>query len=195
MPIMTSIIVASENPVKITAVEKGFRAMFPEEDIVVSGVNVPSGVSHQPMTNVETEYGAQTRVANAKKVKPEGDFWVGIEGGVEENNTTMDCVQRSSEPSRRAELESFAWIVIQSKDGRVGKGKTGTLILPPQVADLIQNGKELGEADDIVFQQKNSKHQNGAVGILTGNIIDRTKYYTDAVILALIPFKHKEYYS
>ena len=192
---MTSIIVASENPVKITAVEKGFRAMFPEEDIVVSGVNVPSGVSHQPMTNVETEYGAQTRVANAKKVKPEGDFWVGIEGGVEENNTTMDCVQRSSEPSRRAELESFAWIVIQSKDGRVGKGKTGTLILPPQVADLIQNGKELGEADDIVFQQKNSKHQNGAVGILTGNIIDRTKYYTDAVILALIPFKHKEYYS
>jgi inosine/xanthosine triphosphatase len=177
---MKTIIVASENPVKIAAVENGFRAMFSKEDITVSGVNVPSGVSHQPMTNAETEHGAQTRVANAKKAKPEGDFWVGIEGGVEESNTMM---------------ESFAWIVIQSKDGYVGKGKTGTFILPFQVADLIKGGKELGEADDIVFQQKNSKQQNGAVGILTGNVIDRTKYYTDAVILALIPFKHKEYYQ
>jgi len=176
---MTSIIVASENPVKIASVEKGFHAMFPEEDITVYGVNVPSGVSHQPMTNAETEHGAQTRVANAKKIKPDADYWIGIEGGVEELNGMM---------------ESFAWIVVESRDGKMGKGKTGTLILPPQVADLIQNGKELGEADDIVFQQKNSKHQNGAVGILTGNIIDRTKYYTDAVILALIPFKHKEYY-
>ncbi|MEA2092741.1 MAG: DUF84 family protein, partial [Patescibacteria group bacterium] len=55
-------------------------------------------------------------------------------------------------------------------------------------------GKELGEADDIVFQRNNSKQENGAVGILTGDVVDRTKCYTEAVILALIPFKNVNLY-
>ncbi|MEA2092675.1 MAG: DUF84 family protein, partial [Patescibacteria group bacterium] len=56
------------------------------------------------------------------------------------------------------------------------------------IIELIKEGKELGEADDIVFQRNNSKQENGAVGILTGDVVDRTKCYTEAVILALIPF-------
>jgi non-canonical (house-cleaning) NTP pyrophosphatase len=59
---------------------------------------------------------------------------------------------------------------------------------------LIDTGKELGEADDIVFGHTNSKQKNGAVGILTGNVIVRTSYYTEAVILASIPFKNAEIY-
>ena len=62
------------------------------------------------------------------------------------------------------------------------------------VVDLINQGKELGEADDIVFGHSNSKQKNGAVGILTGNLIDRTQFYVEAMILALIPFLNKEIY-
>ncbi|MBQ0741266.1 DUF84 family protein, partial [Aquimarina celericrescens] len=36
--------------------------------------------------------------------------------------------------------------------------------------------------------------KSGAVGILTGDIIDRTAYYTEAGILALIPFKNADLY-
>jgi inosine/xanthosine triphosphatase len=118
-------------------------------------------------------------VGNAKKARPNADFWVGIEGGVEEN---------------KKDMESFAWVVIQSKDGAVGKGRTGTFALPPKVAKLIRQGKELGEADDIVFGQKDSKQKMGAVGLLTGNVIDRTAYYTHAVILALIRFKNRKFF-
>jgi non-canonical (house-cleaning) NTP pyrophosphatase len=39
---------------------------------------------------------------------------------------------------------------------------------------LVESGKELGDADDIVFGKSNSKQQNGAVGILTHDIITRT---------------------
>jgi len=172
-----TIIVASTNPVKIQAVTNEFSKMFPTRKYAFEGISVPSSVSHQPRTNAETEKGALSRVENAKKERPNADYWVGIEGGVEENGRDM---------------EAFAWVVIESKGGQVGKGRTGTFTLPPKVAELIRMGKELGEADDIVFGQSNSKQKMGAVGLLTGNVIDRTDYYTHAVILAFIRFKRYE---
>jgi len=59
---------------------------------------------------------------------------------------------------------------------------------------LIRQGKELGEADDIVFGRSNSKQENGAVGLLTDNAIDRAQLYEHAMILALIPFKNEALY-
>ena len=50
-------------------------------------------------------------------------------------------------------------------------------------------------ADDIVFNRKNSKKKDGAIGILTGGLIDRTKYYEEAVALSLIPFLNKSLFS
>ena len=49
---------------------------------------------------------------------------------------------------------------------------------------------ELGHADDQVFKRDNSKQANGAIGILTNNVIDREAYYIHAVIMALVPFKN-----
>jgi len=177
--IMKKIVVASRNPVKISAVSESFKKMFPEEVFEVEGISVPSGVSDQPMTESETAQGALNRIHNASEMVPGADFWVGIEGGVEEKDNNM---------------EVFAWVMIKSRENEVCKGKTGTFILPPKITELIRQGKELGEADDIVFGRSNSKQENGAVGLLTSNIIDRTKYYTDAVILALIPIKNRTLY-
>jgi inosine/xanthosine triphosphatase len=175
---MKKIVVASKNPVKINAALSGFLKMFPNEQFEVEGVSVQSGVSEQPQNDSETFTGALNRAENASK-EIKADYWVGIEGGIEQKDSGM---------------EAFAWVVIKSADGKLGKGRTGTFFLPPQIAELIKNGKELGEADDVVFGIKNSKQENGAVGILTGDAIDRTKYYTEAVVLALIPFKNEKLY-
>ena len=53
---------------------------------------------------------------------------------------------------------------------------------------------ELGSANDIVFSKQNSKHNSGAVGLLTNDIITRTTYYQHAAVLALIPLVNKELY-
>jgi inosine/xanthosine triphosphatase len=53
----------------------------------------------------------------------------------------------------------------------------------------------LGEADDIVFGRKNSKTENGAIGLLTGNVINRAELYAHAVVLALVAFKNGELYG
>jgi len=173
------IVIASKNPVKINAVLSAFQKMFPLQNFEIKGVSVVSGVSEQPQNDSETFQGAWNRAENASKAT-DADFWVGIEGGIEEKDS---------------EMEAFAWAIVKSKDGMFGKGRTGTFFLPPKIAELIKQGKELGEADDIVFGRTNSKQENGAVGILTGDVIDRTKYYTEAVVLALIPFKNTALYS
>jgi len=175
----STIVVASHNPVKIQAAVHGFQRMFPEEEFTVQNVSAPSGVSRQPQTNIETLQGALNRARGAARQLPSANYWVGIEGGVEETVT--------------GEMIAFAWVVVCDRQ-REGRGRTGTFYLPPAVADLIRQGKELGEADDIVFGRNNSKQENGAVGLLTGDVIDRAKLYEHAVILALVPFKNAALY-
>ena len=175
---MKTIIIASNNPVKIQAALQGFQRMFPAEEFTIRQLSVPSGVNSQPFTDQETYLGACNRVDSAFQMDPQADFWVGVEGGVEEQD---------------GELSAFAWIVIRSKNRR-SRSRSGTFLLPKKLADLIRQGIELGEADDIVFNRSNSKQANGAIGILTGDVIDRTELYLHAVILALVPFKNDDLY-
>jgi non-canonical (house-cleaning) NTP pyrophosphatase len=63
------------------------------------------------------------------------------------------------------------------------------------VAILVREGMELGDADDIVFAKSNSKQQNGAVGLLTNDVITRKSLYLPAVQMAFIPFLNPELYS
>ena len=90
-------------------------------------------------------------------------------------------------------MAAFAWVFILSGT-QMGKSRTGTFFLPSAVAELVRQGKELGQADDIVFQTENSKQENGAVGLLTGNLMDRAGLYEQAVLLALIPFRNPMLY-
>ncbi|KAF4991785.1 hypothetical protein FGRMN_7625 [Fusarium graminum] len=168
------VIVASNNIPKIKATREGFTQMF-SGSCDFQGVSVDSNVSDQPFSDEETLTGATNRAQNAQKAKPEADFWVGIEGGVESHNGSI-C--------------SFAWIVITGKDGKVGKARTAAYFLPEKTCKLLKDGVELGHADDMVFGQTDSKNKQGSVGLLTGGIVDRAAYYTQAVILALIPFRN-----
>ncbi len=173
------IIVASKNPVKINATREGFMKMFPTELCEVDSIDIASGVSHQPNGDDETFAGAKQRVEAASQARPDADFWVGIEGGIQEHGEGM---------------QTIGWIVIKGPDGKWGKGKTATFFLPHRVAELVRGGKELGDANDIVFHRTNSKQADGSIGLLTGNLITRTSYYIDAVVMALIPFKNTELY-
>jgi inosine/xanthosine triphosphatase len=176
---MIHIVLASQNPVKVRAVLYGFTRMFSGSSFEIETVSVPSGVSDQPLSDAETLQGALNRAGNARIHNPHADYWVGIEGGIEDLN---------------GELAGFAWVAVFSAK-RLGKGRTAAFMIPRQVAELIRQGLELGEADDHIFKRSNSKQDNGAVGILTGDVIDRCALYEQAVILALIPFINPNYYA
>lgn len=175
---MISVVVASENPVKINAVALGFERMFPGEAFRFRGMVVPSGVSDQPMTDQAARLGAVTRASNAQQAAPQADYWVGIEGG---------CAVLEGE------MVAFAWIVVLSNAQR-GSARTAQFRLPKEVQALVEGGMELGAADDSVFGRTNSKQNSGAVGLLTADVVTRTTLYEQAVVLALIPFKNMDRY-
>ena len=138
------------------AVKEGL-SVFLNTEIEIHGVTVQSGVPDQPMGNAETLQGAEIRVENAQVQYPGYDYYVGVEGGVEDT---------------QSELMAFAWIVI-SNGKKTGKARTASFFLPLEVARLVHQGMELGDADDIVFAKSNSKQQNGAIGLLTKDVISR----------------------
>ena len=176
---MKTIVIASKNPVKIKAVKNAFTRMFPCQMFKLESVDVSSGVSNQPESDAEVLKGAENRASNAKKELANAHYWVGIEGGIEDTEFGMTA---------------FAWIVILSKK-QIGRGRTGTFFLPEKVARLVRQGKELGDANDIVFNRSNSKQNYGAIGLLTGNVINRTRLYEHGVIMALVEFKNIELYK
>ena len=72
-----------------------------------------------------------------------------------------------------------------------GFSKTAMFLLPPSLCTLIlDQGMELGHADDVLFRRTNSKQASGTVGLLTNSIIDRATYYEHAILLAMIPWMH-----
>ncbi len=169
------VVVASNNPVKLESTKKAFKKLFKGDQFSFLAVAAPSGVGNQPVGDQETLLGATNRAEYIQEKIPKADFWVGLEGGVEFG--------------KENDMSAFAWIVI--KNGKMaGKARTGTFFLPPEIGRLVRSGKELGEADDIVFNQLNSKQKNGAIGLLSDNVLTRTDLYEQAVLLALIPFKN-----
>ena len=171
---MKTVIIASLNPAKINAVKSAFEAAFPQQEFDFKGVSVASGVADQPMSNEETYQGAVNRVCNAIQAIPEGDFYVGLEAGIEGNVT-------------------FAWMVIES-NGQRGESRSASLMLPPQVIEKLAHANELGDVMDEVFGTDNIKQKGGAIGLLTHNQLTRSSVYHQALILALIPFVNPEHF-
>ena len=178
MTMFNVFIVGSTNPVKVQAVRDGATTMLGE--ITVLSVDVPSGVSAQPIGDDEMIAGAINRANAALRTDGAATFGVGLEGGVVD----------------RAEgLFASAWCVVVHTDGRTGLASTGHFQLPPKVAELVRGGMELGHADDIVFGKTNSKQSTGSIGILTHGKYNRAQFYAPAVMMALIRFVNPELFQ
>ena len=95
--------------------------MFPSVPFEFQTIAVPSGVSVQPATDRETLLGATNRAVNASSKIPNADFWVGVEGGIEDDGV---------------EVAAFAWVVVKSPL-TLGKARTSAFYLPPKVVELI----------------------------------------------------------
>lgn len=167
--------VGSANPVKLGAVRAVLAGVAPAAS--VHSVVAASGVPDQPWGDEETIRGARTRAEGALATLG-GELGVGIEGGVAEADD--------------GSIRTCAWAVVVSRDGRVGIGGSLALPLPPAVARAVREGAELGHAMDAVTGQHDTKTGAGAVGILTGGLIDRQRAYEIIVTYALAPFLSPE---
>ena len=165
------------NPAKLAAVKGGLHRVWPNAQ--VTGVNVPSGVRDQPLTDEEAILGATNRARYALAGQA-ADLGVGVEG----NTVEIE-----------GQMFSTAWVVIVDRAGQRGLGSSGRFLLPESVAQAIRQGGELGPLMDHFTGEQNTKHKQGAVGILTNGLINRTAALETAVIFALTRFLNPEYYE
>lgn len=174
------VIVASENPVKLDATRRGFERVFPDEEIENEGVKTASGVPDQPMSDEETRRGAYNRLRELQGRGQEADYFISIEGGVENVDDT---------------IAAFAWIVISDTNGRTGESRATSFKHPPAIAKGVWQGSEAGHVGDELFGDDNIKQKGGILGKLTGGVITRADQYVDAVVLALIPIINPSLYG
>ncbi len=164
------VLIASLNPVKIGAVEDAFALFMPRPDCRFEGIHVSSGVSDQPLSDTETWQGAHNRVMAAAAAHPNSDYCVGLEGGID---------------MLHGQISTFAWIIVRHQDGRTSQSRSTSLPLPKSITALIDQGLELGDACDRVFNTQNAKQKGGAIGLLTQDNYSRRSTYTQTVCFAL----------
>jgi inosine/xanthosine triphosphatase len=169
-----SISVGTKNPAKIKAVKDGFSRVWPEFAWEITGIDVSSGVSAQPMTDEETIQGALNRAYRSIEKQP-ASYGVGVEGGLHLiGNFWFDC----------------GWIVVVDQFGQEGIGSTARIITPSSMIEKIKAGQELGYVVDEFFGTKNAKQGDGHFGLMTNGAITRTSGYADGVVMALARFLH-----
>lgn len=181
--------VGSTNPVKVTgSVEGARRALQVLTDfrlkVLSDGFSVDSGVPAQPCGDEQTKQGAHNRCISAfeKYREKHGcapNYSIGLEGGIAFLNN--------------GDLECFAWFAVYDGD-KFGYSRSASFVLPKAISDLVKGGMELGDADDRVFGKTNNKQKGGTVGSLTRMAMDRSEYYSHAIVLAFIPFVSSELY-
>jgi len=169
------VIVGSQNPVKIAAAEQIFSQYYDELEVV--GVSVDSGVHDQPIGDA-TIAGARNR---AKKLheQEEGDYFVGIEGGVAKHNGRWMI---------------FTAVTIFDKDGNEGFGLGPHFELPPGLSEELEAGVELGDVMDRMLNEKNVKQKGGAIAAFSRDKCTRKDVCAIAVQMAIVPLLNRERY-
>ncbi|SCB75099.1 inosine/xanthosine triphosphatase [Kosakonia oryziphila] len=170
---MHHVVSATTNPAKIRAILHAFNEIFGEGSCHIESVSVDSGVPEQPFGSQETRAGARNRVENARKLRPDADFWVAIEAGIDEGST-------------------FSWVVIESPEMQ-GEARSATLPLPEIILQKVRAGEALGPVMSHHTGIDEIGRKEGAIGVFTAGKLTRESVYHQAVILALSPFHNAVY--
>ncbi|MGZ7135347.1 MAG: inosine/xanthosine triphosphatase [Methanobacterium sp.] len=169
--------VGSKNPVKVKAVLNVLKAIYGQVD--VRGVDVDSGVPHQPFSKDETIQGAINRAKNA--YSENFDLSVGIESGLMEIKNSLTG------------FIDLQWCAVF--DGqRITLGVSSGFEYPPSVIEEVLKGKEVGEVMDKVTGVNNLGQKAGAVSFLSKGMLDRTENTEQCVLTAMIPRMNNEIY-
>jgi inosine/xanthosine triphosphatase len=178
----TVVAVGSTRRPKLDAVRDALAAITPRfannPTFEITGIEVPSGVRHTPLSREDIMTGARLRVEAlvrmGREKKLPWKYFVGLEGGI-------DVVREGG--VRWAFLESWAYVTDTA--GRASYGLSGAILLPESLAKtVVDDGVELSEAIDAFAGAKGIRDAQGAWGVLTGNLITRQDSFRVALVTA-----------
>lgn len=156
---MSNIYVGSSNRVKIDAVKNVFL------DYNVIGIAVDSEVGIQPLTDDDTIKGAKKRAEGL----PVDGLRIGLEAGVQLVHNMMFLVN---------------WGVLIDQSNNYYYAGGTRIPLPEFVKNkLLKEKTELANVMDEYYQTIDIKHNQGAIGYFTNNLVKRFDIFTHIVKL------------
>lgn len=158
---MLKVYLGSTNPVKIASCE----AVLSPQGYQVIGLEVDSGVNHQPLTDQETMQGALNRALQL----PPKTLRIGLEAGVEFHQNKLFLVN---------------WgVMIDECDYQYWAGGTRIPLPDEFIEKIIKQKQELSDVMAQVYHKINIKHQEGAIGFFTKNFVRRVDIFTHLIKL------------
>ncbi|UOQ87431.1 DUF84 family protein [Gracilibacillus salinarum] len=155
------IIIGTYNQAKMNAV----KDVFSEAEVI--GADVDSKVDSQPRTDEETLAGAINR-AKASRMQIEDGYGIGLEGGV---MLIGD------------QLHLCNWGALVTPDHQLFVASGARIPLPDSIAELVMNGRELGDVMKEWTKLKDIRHHQGAIGIFTNEWVSRKEMFIHVVKL------------
>jgi inosine/xanthosine triphosphatase len=154
------IAIGTKNPTKVNAVKAAFTSYIKGEFV---SINVPSNVSAQPLSDNETMTGAVNRAKNALEAV-NADIGFGLEGGlVKTEDMYFLC--------------NWGAMIDHNQQPIIAGG--ARIVIPNEIGSLVFNGSELSDVMDMYVKKHNVRQNEGAIGIFTNGIVDRTKMFTE----------------
>ena len=174
-----TIIIATQNPGKITALQKSIEDLQLHAEIV--SLPIEPMVSPMPITLGELKSGALERAKRAystyckqaNKCREKIVISLGLEGGFYFSPPWWYLT------GMVAAYSSQKFFITKGFEIPVN---------PTLVSKVIDHEMELGEVIDNLVLKKNTKHHEGAVYYLTNKAITRVEAFKHQVLLALSPF-------
>ena len=160
--------IASTNQVKVNALKEVLS------DYEIISIKVDSGVSNQPKSDEETILGA----INRAKALPGDGLRFGLEAGV-------------TRQFGKLYLVNFGALI--DKNNNIYTAGGTRIELPKVIEDKIFNeGKELALIMEELFQEKDVRSHQGAIGIFTSNMVKRIDIFTHIIKLLYGQYLYKE---
>jgi inosine/xanthosine triphosphatase len=159
--------IGSLNPAKIKAVQSAFEKNGYQ--CMITGVNVPSGVSEMPFNDDETIEGAIGR-ASRSLIETKSNLAIGLEGGVMESKNGLL-------------LTNWGALVEEGKKPIIAGG--ARIILPDEISNRLRSGEELGPVMNDFANRHDVRTTDGAIGVFSNGRIKRDDMFAHVVHLLI----------
>jgi len=168
----------TKNPAKVEGIRLAFSKYFPKPTI--NTIDSGSVTRAQPLGLDQMTEGAIARAKFALS-KLGGDFGVGVEAGIFQiGNDYFDHQQAA----------------VVDASGRVSLGHSAGYPLPAkEVEAMIKAGKELERYAESLSGITEIGDKGGLIHHLTKGVMTRTDLTEQCVMMALIPWLHKDVYG
>ncbi len=168
----------TENPAKVEGIRLAFSKYYPKPTIRT--IDSASVTRAQPLGLDQMTQGAISRAKFALS-KLGGDFGVGVEAGIFKMGDTYFDHQQAA---------------IVDASGKLSLGHSAGYPLPARAVEaMIKTGKELERYAESLSGIKEIGDKGGLVHHLTKGVMTRTDLTEQCVMMALIPWLHKDVYG